>query len=85
MYFGPIMAKECEKFIRSSTAGKNKTCLVWSCFIKLQYKILKKNNTSLHKVKDYVRKGGEGAFPPEFEDSEKRTQKETDNLLLIAS
>ena len=78
MYFGPIMAKECEKFIRSSTAGKNETCLVWSCFIKLQYKILKKN-TSLHKVKDYVRKGGEGAFPRNLR-IQKREQKKKQTI-----
>ena len=35
--------------------------------------------------RDYVRGGAEGALaPPEFEGSEKRTERETDNLLLIA-
>ena len=35
--------------------------------------------------RDYVRGGTEGALAPtEFGDSEKRTERETDNLLLIA-
>ena len=35
-------------------------------------------------VRDYVRRGAEGALaPPEFGGSEKRTERETDNLLLI--
>ena len=36
--------------------------------------------------RDYVTGGAEGAFAtPEFGGSEKRTERETDNLLLIAS
>ena len=36
-------------------------------------------------VKDYVRGGAEGALaPPEFEGSERSTEGETDNPLLIA-
>ena len=35
--------------------------------------------------RDYVRGGAEGALaPPEFEGSEKRTEGETDNPLIIA-
>ena len=35
--------------------------------------------------RDYVRGGAEGALaPPEFEGSERRTEGETDNPLLIA-
>ena len=35
--------------------------------------------------RDYVRGGAEGALaPPEFGGLEKRTERETDNLLLIA-
>jgi len=37
------------------------------------------------KYRDYVRGGSEGALaPPEFGGSEKRTERETDNLLLLA-
>ena len=37
------------------------------------------------KLRDYVRRGAEGALaPPEFGGSEKRTERETDNRLLIA-
>ena len=37
------------------------------------------------KFRDYVRGGAEGALaPPEFEGSERRTERETDNLLLLA-
>ena len=37
------------------------------------------------KTRDYVRGGSEGALaPPEFAGSEKRTEGETDNLLLKA-
>ena len=40
---------------------------------------------SWHRCRDYVRGGSEGALaPPEFGGSEKRTEGETDNLLLIA-
>jgi hypothetical protein len=36
-------------------------------------------------VRDYVRGGAEGALaPPEFEGSERKTEGETDNPLLIA-
>ena len=36
-------------------------------------------------IRDYVRGGAEGALaPPEFEGSERRTEGETDNPLLIA-
>ena len=35
--------------------------------------------------RDYVRGGAEGALaPPEFGGSERRTERETDNLLLLA-
>ena len=38
-----------------------------------------------HKSRDYVRGGAEGALvPPEFGGSERRTERETDNLLLLA-
>ena len=38
-----------------------------------------------HVVRDCVRGGAEGALaPPEFEGSERRTEGETDNPLLIA-
>ena len=37
------------------------------------------------KCRDYVRGGSEGALaPPEFGGSGKRTERETDNLLIIA-
>ena len=36
-------------------------------------------------IRDYVRGGAEGALaPPEFGGSERRTERETDNLLLLA-
>ena len=39
----------------------------------------------ISKGRDYVRGGAEGALaPPEFEGSERRTEGETDNSLLIA-
>jgi len=35
--------------------------------------------------RDYVRGGSEGALaPPEFGGSDRRTERETDNLLLLA-
>ena len=42
-------------------------------------------NSEKSPSRDYVRGGSEGALaPPEFGGSEKRTEGETDNVLLIA-
>ena len=52
--------------------------------------VFKKNNQSWQvkrdgNIRDYVRGGAEGALaPPEFGGSERRTERETDNLLLLA-
>ena len=40
---------------------------------------------TMPQLRDYVRGGSEGALaPPEFGGSERRTERETDNLLLLA-